>query len=209
MTICARNHESVFGQIVDGEMLLNDAGRIVQNCWNALPSRLDGMELDAFVVMPNHVHGIIFIVGAGLALPSGPVVGAGLALPSGLPEIEGRGKPRPCKFCTGRACPTPIKSNPTLGDIIGAFKSTSAINVNRMLSRSGKSLWQRNYYEHIIRDEESLGKIREYIMDNPLSWSLDRENPERKGEDPFEKWIESFRTLQKKTLSEKAGQLGK
>ncbi len=159
VTICAKNREFVFGKIIDTEMRLNDTGRIVQECWNDLPSRFAGIELDAFVTMPNHIHGIIIIVGARLALPK-----AGAA-----------------------------SSAPTLGDIIRAFKSISAINVNRMLSRSGQSLWQRNYYEHVIRNEKSLNKIHEYIIHNPLRWSLDRENPYRKGEDDFDHWLASFK----------------
>jgi REP element-mobilizing transposase RayT len=102
------------------------------------------MELDAFVVMPNHVHGIAVFVGAGLALP----------------EENGA-----------------ASSAPTLGDVVRAFKSLSAIHVNRLLRRSGP-LWQRNYYEHVIRNERELDKIREYIATNPLRWALDRENPQ-------------------------------
>ena len=168
VTVCARNHELVFGKIVEDEMRLNDAGRIVQNCWNALLFRFPGIELDAFMIMPNHVHGIIMIVGAGQALSP---------------------------------------NSPTLGDIIRVFKSTSAINLNLMLSMSGQSIWQRNYYEHIIRDEESLSKIREYIAYNPLSWSMDRENPDAKAKDPFDNWIESFRALRDQVQKEKAEQL--
>ena len=183
MTVCSRNSEFLFGKIVDEEMRLNDAGRIVQNCWNDLPLRFDSIELDEFVVMPNHIHGIIAIVGAGLALPE--IVGAGLALPK-------------------KGAVPPRRDAPTLGDIVGAFKSISAIKVNRLLSRSGQSLWQRNYYEHIIRDGKSLNKIREYVMHNPLSWSIDRENPQRKGEDEFEKWLETFRALRDEVQKAKA-----
>jgi hypothetical protein len=73
----------------------------------------------------------------------------------------------------------------TLGDVVRAFKSLSAIHVNRLLRRSGP-LWQRNYYEHVIRNERELDKIREYIATNPLKWALDRENPQRTGSSPVE-----------------------
>jgi putative transposase len=148
------------------------------------------MELDAFVVMPNHVHGIITIRGRGEScirpddcqqpdsgdhkdrpygtghahgivtlIGPGSVVGAGLA----LPEEKGA-----------------ASSAPTLGDVVRAFKSLSAIRVNRLMMRSGP-FWQRNYYEHVIRNERELDRIREYIATNPLKWALDRENPERTG----------------------------
>ena len=71
------------------------------------------------------------------------------------------------------------------------FKSISAIEVNRVLSRSGQPLWQRNYYDHVIRDEASLLRIREYIATNPLQWQLDRENPDRIGEDDFDRWLDT------------------
>jgi putative transposase len=147
VTICTQNRACVFGCVDDGDMRLNEAGRMVRSVWQALPDRFPGMELDAFVIMPNHVHGIVAFVGAGLALPGDK----------------------------GAA-----SSAPTLGDVVRAFKSLSAIRVNCLLRRSG-SLWQRNYYEHVIRNERELDRIREYIATNPLRWALDRENPQKSG----------------------------
>jgi putative transposase len=147
VTICTQDRLCLFGDIADGEMQLNDAGRMVRSVWEGLPDRFAAMELDAFVVMPNHVHAIATFVGAGLALPGE----------------------------NGAA-----SSAPTLGDMVRAFKSLSAIRVNRLMLRSGP-LWQRNYYEHVIRNERELDKIREYIATNPLKWALDRENPQRTG----------------------------
>jgi len=111
--------------------------------WDELPDRFSGLELDAFMVMPNHVHGVIVLVGAGLALPNQEGAASGA---------------------------------PTLGDTARVFKSLSAVRVNRFLMRTGP-LWQRNYYEHIIRNENSLNKVREYIINNPAQWEFDRENP--------------------------------
>jgi putative transposase len=123
-----------------------------------LPGRFPGLALDAFVVMPNHVHGIAAFVGAGLALPvdegaasSAPTSGDGVA-----------------------------RGVPTLADVIRAFKSLSAIHVNRLLRRSG-SVWQRSYFDHVVRDDRDLERIREYTATNPLRWALGHENPERTG----------------------------
>lgn len=166
VTICTQNREYLFGDVVDGKMRLNDVGRLVRTVWGGLAERFPSVELDAFVVMPNHVHGILVLVGAGLALP---VEGAASSAPTGTTSI-------------------------TLGNVLRAFKSMSAIRVNRLLPRSGKPFWQRNYYEHVIRNEESLNRIREYIATNPLRWELDRENPRCKGEDEFDRWLAAFRS---------------
>jgi putative transposase len=199
VTICAQHRLCLFGDIVDGTIRLNAAGSAVQVAWNELPRRFAHLRLDAFVVMPNHVHGIAAFVGAGLALPgekgaasSTPTQGdvvdgvtggtrtmgnAGNGAAGSAPTLGHTGK--------GAASSTPTRddgddgvagSARTLGDVIRAFKSLSAIHVNRLLMRYGP-LWQRNYYEHIIRDEGELNRIRDYITHNPLQWELDRENP--------------------------------
>jgi REP element-mobilizing transposase RayT len=138
----------LFGEIRDGVMQLNVAGQLVQAEWQQLPVRFHSIELDEFVIMPNHFHGVL-LVGAGLAPPAETASGRGAA-----------------------------SSAPTLGHILRVFKSISAIAVNRHLGRSGYSLWQRNYYERVIRDENELARAQEYIVNNPAQWALDRENPE-------------------------------
>jgi len=165
VTICTRNRECILGNVVDGEMQLSKIGQLVQIAWNDLLKRFENFELDKVTVMPNHIHGIITIVEAGLALPK-----------------EGAASSAPTRD-------VPIR----LMDVVRAFKSISAINVNRFLSRVGIPLWQPNYYEHIIRNEESLNRVREYIGNNPLRWELDRENPQRKGEDEFDLWLAKFK----------------
>ncbi|HEX9756891.1 MAG TPA: transposase [Nitrospiria bacterium] len=157
VTICVRNRECLFGNMVDGKVQMNDVGRVVQTVWEELPKRYPGVGTDASIVMPNHVHGIVVFtdhVGAGLALSNQNIT----------PNKQGA-----------------ASSAPTLGDIIRAFKSLSAIGVNRRFGRSGQSLWQRNYYEHILRTEDDLNRIRQYIRDNPMNWETDEENPKRTG----------------------------
>ena len=121
---------------------------MIQTTWNALPHRFPTIELDEFVIMPNHVHGIIWIVGA----------------PLGAPQIANPGSKQ------GAA-----SSAPTLARVIRAFKSISAIAINQHFHRQGNPVWQRNYYEHIIRTEEDLNRIRQYIQDNPDNWEKDPE----------------------------------
>lgn len=172
VTVCVQNRECLLGDVVGDAVVRHGSGGLVQSCWEDLRQRFPGLELDAFVVMPNHVHGIIVIdpVGAGLALPDmeGAVTVAGAASSAPTDNVRPGG--------------------PTLGDIMRAFKSISAIAVNRHLGRRGQPLWQRNYYEHIIRDEEELNHIRDYIIHNPLQWMLDRENPLGTRTRPDEPW---------------------
>ncbi|KAA0891449.1 transposase [Oryzomonas rubra] len=149
VTICTQGKECLFGRI-DGEvMVANDAERLVESVWYSLPERFSGTELDAFVIMPNHVHFIVFLVGATLAPP--------------LTKDGGTSK--------GAA-----SSTPTLGSVVRAFKSISAIEVNRVLGRQGQPLWQRNYYERVVRDDGELRGFREYIQHNPACWSEDENN---------------------------------
>jgi len=117
---------------------------VVRSAWYGLPVRFPTVALDEFVVMPNHVHGIVVLEAA----PSGAAASRGAA--SGVL---------------------------TLGRVVRAFKSVSAIAGNKALGRSGQPFWQRNYYEHIIRDEDDLDAVRRYIRENPLKWSDDPDNP--------------------------------
>jgi REP element-mobilizing transposase RayT len=151
ITICANDREYLFGEINAGTNAHADAGKMVDQQWNKLSNRFQNIQLDEYVVMPNHLHGIIIIVGA-------PLVGA-----HSIPMVA----------------PTDA---PTIGDIVGAFKSITTheyiIGVkNNNWPEFNKKLWQRNYYEHIIRNEKSLNKIREYIINNPFKWDTDRNNP--------------------------------
>jgi REP-associated tyrosine transposase len=181
VTICVQGHLFLFGDIVNGEMRWNDAGLLVQSAWQRLPQRFPALELDVSIVMPNHFHGIVF-VGA-------PLVGA-------LDEraaayVADRADP-----ARGRAPTRGAPTRPALGEIVGAFKSITTNEYLRGIREHDwpplrERLWQRNYYEHVIRDEYSLNRIREYILTNPLGWALDRENPQRQGEGDFDRWLSS------------------
>jgi putative transposase len=167
VTICVNHRECLLGRVADTEIELTDAGRIVAQTWNTLPDRFLTVELDAFVIMPNHVHGILVIneserpgnasiAPTNASLDSAESVGAELALPKKQ---------------------NPTEDRPTLGRVVQAFKSISAIACNRLLNRSGVPFWQRNYWEHVIRDDRDLARLREYIEHNPGTWIEDTLNP--------------------------------
>ena len=133
---------------------MNAAGNAVKKCWEDLQHCFLDVKCDTFVVMPNHVHGIILIL-------SDNHVGA-------IHES----RLRTDKITTRRRMLLP--------KIIGRFKMNSAKQINDLRGTPGISVWQRNYYEHVIRDENSLNRIREYIATNPLRWQMDEENPANK-----------------------------
>jgi len=143
-------------------MEINNIGKMVNKFWLKLSKRFGNIKLDQYQIMPNHLHGIIHIVGA-------PLVGA----------RSNRAGIKPTSRAGIKPAPT------TLGDIIGAFKSLTTreyirnIKNNHWPSFNNKKLWQRNYYEHIVRNETELEKIREYITLNPTMWDRDRNNLEK------------------------------
>jgi REP element-mobilizing transposase RayT len=169
VTICTHDRVCLFGEVVDGEMRLNDLGEIVRECWLAIPDHFPNTALDAFVIMPNHVHGIIWIVNA----VTDDIVGATHASP-----LQPQHPVSPLRLVL-----PPGPKRQSIGAIVGSFKSAASKRINEHRGTPGIPVWQRNYYEHIIRTEDSLARIREYIAGNPLRWHLDRENPQAIGED--------------------------
>ena len=150
VTICTYHRIEWFGKIENDQMILNEFGKIVKKQWLWLQEQYNYVKLDEFEIMPNHLHGIIAIVGA-------PLVGA---------------------MNDNRAG---IKPAPTLGEIIGAFKSMTTneyIHNVKINNRPpfNKHLWQRSFYDHVIRNEKELAEIREYIVNNSKKWDLDVEN---------------------------------
>jgi len=157
VTLVTRQHECLFGEVINDEVFLNNAGLLAQTEWNQLVNRFTSIEIDCFILMPNHLHGILtFTVGARREEPS-------------------------TTFTPIVALPTPLgRKNPVLGNVIGAYKSTVARLINGIRHTPGAPIWQRNYFEHVIRDESDLTRIRQYIQNNPCNWTLDHENLDRK-----------------------------
>ncbi len=142
VTIVTHERRVLFGDVVDDKMQLNETGQLVVDVWEWLAARHSYVKLDSFVVMPNHLHGIIVI------------------------DDPRRGD--------SRIAPTKHKS---LGRLIGMFKTVTTKQSNLAQGTPGQRLWQRNYYERVIRNDEEWNRVREYIAANPTQWEFDVENP--------------------------------
>ncbi len=156
ITICSYKREEIFGEIENGLMHINDFGKIVQDCWHQIPENYENIKLDDFVIMPNHIHGIIWIVGAIQESPEDNTTqdnGVILELPL---RIERR--------------------KMLISKIIGRFKMNSSKLINNIRNSKGSHVWQRSYYDHIIRDEGDLNNTKRYIQNNPINWDKDENN---------------------------------
>ena len=158
ITICAYQRMHVFGEVINGEMVLNETGKIARDEWFKTGEIRPYVELyeDEFVVMPNHAHGIIWIV------DDGNNVGA----------LRGNAQ----SWAEQRSAPTKTVTPRSLGAIVRAYKSAVTYAINTVEKTRGSVVWQRNYYEHIIRNDRELNNIGWYIVNNPLNWQLDRDN---------------------------------
>ena len=162
VTICINKRLCLFGDVVDERMKMNDAGNIIQSWWNKLSEKYQNIKLDEYIIMPNHFHGIVYIVGAD-------------------PCVCPKGQTFPTQP-KGEHIGSPLRNIIPLSRMMQWFKSMSTNDYIRNVKQNGWSpfynkLWQRNYYDRIIRNEDELNKIREYIIHNPLKWDLDRNNP--------------------------------
>lgn len=140
VTICTQDREKLFGEIDEAIIRLNEAGQMIDQEWNQIPKRYRCVILDKYVIMPNHLHGILQILSE---------------------ENDGN----------------------TSFEIIGAFKSITTNGYINCVKQNNwppfrKRLWQLRYHDRIIRDEDELNRIRKYIIENPLNWAEDENNPE-------------------------------
>lgn len=152
ITICTKERRCLFGEMVDKEMRLNECGEIVQEEWEKTAMIRSNIHLDEYIVMPNHIHGIIIM---------------------DKQKNDRRG--------VLQYAPTAVNSfrspSQTIGSIIRGFKSTVTKQINILRGFPESPVWQRNYYEHIVRGDNDLNRIREYIHGNPLNWDGDQNNP--------------------------------
>jgi REP element-mobilizing transposase RayT len=162
ITLVTHDRASLFGDIVDGVMRLNAYGEIARACWEEIPSHFDHVEIDAFVIMPNHVHGIVLIVNDK---------------PASERAVGLVGAQHCCAPTTNNPKRHEINVNPgSLGAIIRSYKSAVAKEINQSRGTPAEPVWQRNYYERIIRNEREFNAFREYIINNPARWAEDAEN---------------------------------
>ncbi len=155
ITLCSFQRECLFGEVVGGEMALSEFGAVLLEEWNRTPEIRREIDVDACIVMPNHFHGIIVIDDVDIV---GRATGIGGATSQSPLQQSG---PRPR----------------SLGALVGGFKAATTEGINLLRGNSGRPVWQRNFFERVIRDEKELASIRQYIGDNPIKWASDRENP--------------------------------
>ena len=188
LTVCTQNKEHLFGEIVDGSMHPHASGEMVLQTWEELPRRFPVLELDARVLMPNHFHAIVVLCrGESCIRPAS-------ADPQNIIYSDERYQPE-----KGEHKVRPYEKRPwgtaseSIGRIVQAFKSLTTYQYIQGIKASGwlpfkGKLWQRNYYERIVRDEEEWERISEYIAANPINWALDRENRDAIKTKPAEPW---------------------
>lgn len=150
VTICTKDRRHSFGEIVDGVLAEKGQSRICAECWRDLPNHYSNCALDAFVIMPNHVHGVIIIDNQ---------IGC---VETGLKPVS-------------TDC---VNKRHSLFEIVRGFKTFTARKINDFQNTRGQPFWQSRFYDHIIRSENDLFRIREYIANNPEKWNSDRNNPE-------------------------------
>ena len=154
VTICTQNRKELFGEIIDGRMIANAAGKMVKETWDELSRFYEGIRTDQFQIMPNHVHGIIAIVHVGTGL----------------------------RACPNSGQPQGVVPTLSLSDVIHRFKSFTTHQYISGVKNDGwkpfdEKLWQRSFYDHTLRKDEDMNRIRAYIQNNPLQWSMDKHNP--------------------------------
>ena len=199
ITLCTQNRANLFGKIENKEMSLNDAGRIANECWLNIPNHFPNVILHEFIIMPNHVHGIIELVGANNYSPdkisqefnspennlpenqltkigNNHLNGVGNDLNEIGAKNDGVGNhgAKNVSINHGAKNVSPLRGHSpskTIGSIVRGYK----IGVTNWFRYNGNSekIWQRNYWEHIIRDEQSCHRIAEYIINNPAKWDVD------------------------------------
>jgi putative transposase len=158
VTIVVNDGRTIFGKVVNDEVRLSRFGQVVQEKWLAIPKRYKNVELDNYVVMPNHFHGIVIISDNPVeAIHESPLRRD--INPSHEEYIKRRRRM-------------------TLSKIVGWFKMNSAKQINLEQQTSGRAVWQRGFYDHIIRNDADLHRIRTYMANNPLQWAIDEENPD-------------------------------
>ena len=155
ITICAANKKSIFGKIENGRVVLKPLGEIIRACWIGIPEHFASASIKEFVVMPNHLHGIVALsVGARYIVPLDP------------------------KTRTPEGFQKPVKGS--IPTIVRTFKAAVARQARKELGIDGPKIWQRNYFERVLREGQDYADVSRYIVENPMRWEWDEENPGQK-----------------------------
>jgi putative transposase len=182
ITICVKGRKCLLGKIEKGKIQLNNAGKMIHDWWHQLPKIYPNIELDEFVIMPNHLHGIIILCdNVGAALVDAQNNANSIATQKIIPNVNPDESRNNIHLNNNRAGTRSVPTNIGLGDVIGAFKSITTNEYIKGVQKLNwypfnKRLWQRNYYEHLIRNDNELNRIREYIIENPLKWDGEDDN---------------------------------
>ena len=175
ITVCTFQRESLFGEVVDGAVKLNDLGKIVNHAWHDLPNHYSHVIMDQFCIMPNHIHGIIIL--------NDHIRNTGGSETRPYKNSRTDKNTHPDNYTQPYNNTRSFNSHPHpdkhhgLPEIVRAFKSFSSRRINELLESPGVPTWQRNYYDHIIRDEHELRAVQDYVLSNPLNWESDPDNP--------------------------------
>ena len=167
LTLCTQHREPWLGEIIDGKFDPTEDGKIAIAAWQSLPQRFPNIRLDVFVAMPNHVHGILEIVDKSPRAGREMVVGAGreMVVGAGREMVVGAGRGNPAPTVMG------------LGNVVAYFKYQTTKTINQKSGQAGRRIWQRNYWERVVRHDDELTNFRNYIVTNPQCWNRDRLNP--------------------------------
>jgi REP element-mobilizing transposase RayT len=181
VTLCVQDRLCILGEIAEGEMHPNTAGLVIASWWEDIPRRFPGSELDRFVVMPNHLHGIVLINGVDESVVSTTPEGGHTGPPLQVSAHSSVGADRCVRPAAGTNA-TPVHE-PHLARIVQWFKTMTTNDYILGVKTDGwpsfrKRFWQRDYYEHIVRNDAALDRIRAYIANNPATWTRDPENPD-------------------------------
>jgi REP element-mobilizing transposase RayT len=189
VTLCTEKFRCLLGKVQRERMLPNEQGKMVEGWLTEIEKKFPGVLLDAFQVMPNHLHAIIVIMGCGLDVAA--KFGIGMEdLYTGDANDSHCAPLPPRKAVNSGLSP----QHPTLGRIVQWFKTMSTNNYIRGVREAewqpfSKRLWQRDYFDHIIRDEVTLERTGIYVRNNPVYWSLEREHPDNMGKHSFDQWL--------------------
>jgi putative transposase len=180
VTVCTSGRECLFGRVVDDSIVLNAIGEAVEKCWLVIPKHFPHVAIDAYIVMPNHIHGIIMIEDkAGLA-----GIHQGFRQKRAWQSLNSIDGCREDLQDIRARHASPLQESKsarfgkrTIGAIIGSFKSAATREAKKVSGDADLNMWQRSYYEHIVSSESGLNQIRRYISENPANWNTDDDNP--------------------------------